>query len=79
MSHQLIVAPNDAFVVWSTVVDDVVYYNITDPADYTASGNLVTSKTMVIADSNGSTLSGGDERGINLRSKRISWRELMGQ
>ncbi len=47
--------------------------------DYTASGNLVTSKTMVIADSNGSTLSGGDERGINLRSKRISWRELMGQ
>ena len=34
MSHQLIVAPDDTLVVWSTVVDDVVYYNISDPDEY---------------------------------------------
>lgn len=45
--------------------------------DYTASGSLIKTKTEVILDANGATVSGGSESGMDLRSRRISWRELI--
>ncbi len=47
--------------------------------NYAADGSVLSSSTSVVANASGTVKTGGDERGLQARTGRISWHELIRQ
>jgi hypothetical protein len=61
-------------IIITTVSTDKTTIRTTD---YNTSDQVVTTKTVTVANASGKTTTGGDESGVTLRTSRISWRELV--